>query len=360
MKDTSVHQPSASPQTPVILIGVLVIVMVMGMAAVNNARGSIPTATGTASATSTPPLPTTPPTWTATSTPSPTPSQTATPTDTATPTSTPTVTDTSTPTPTFTPWPTPDDGAHLREVKAPILMYHHVGPLPIDADRIRVGLTVAPDEFRRQLQYLRDRGYESVSLYDLQYALALGWPLPEKPIVFTFDDGYVDNYEYAFPLMSEFGYTGTIFVATQFIDERQPDYLTWEMAREMSAAGWHIEPHGKRHMQLAGRSRDFIIFEVLGSMETVAAHVGQRPRYFSYPAGKYDDDVIGILREIGFWGAVTVDQEFFHRLEDAHKWGRVRVNGRETVIDLALRMGEATPTRAPTSALPAETPAHGK
>lgn len=223
-------------------------------------------------------------------------------------------------------------------------MYHHVGPIPSDADLIRIGLTITADIFRDHLQYLSDLGYESISLYQLQNALAIGVALPPRPIIFTFDDGYIDNFEYAYPIMKEFGYSGTIFVATQFMDDENPEYLTWEMAREMSAAGWSIEPHSKRHLDLSDKPRDFLIFEILGSLETVAYHIGYQPRYFAYPAGKYDERVIEVLQAAGFWGALTVEPGKTHRLTNAFTWRRIRASGNETLIDLALRLGEPIPT----------------
>ena len=78
-------------------------------------------------------------------------------------------------------------------------MYHYISEPPPGADVYRRDLSVAPADFEAQLAWLRDQGYESITLTDLVYNLALGWPLPDEPIVITFDDGYVDNYTNAFP-----------------------------------------------------------------------------------------------------------------------------------------------------------------
>lgn len=348
--------PVARP-LPIVFIGVAIVIVALALAALGNARNApaaaaLPSATPTPSETHTP---------TSSTTPTETPAQTATasdtPTETASPTPTRTPKNTPTPDPTATPLPTPDGEAAAREANAPILMYHHVGPLPPEPDAIRVGLTIQPDVFRSHLQYLTDLGYEAISLYDLHYALALGQPLPPKPIIFTFDDGYRDNYEYAFPIMEEFGFRGTVFIATQFLDDGNPEYMTWDMVKEMSVAGWSIEPHTKRHFDLRDKPRDFLIFEILGSVETVAHHIGYQPRYFAYPAGQYDEAVIDVLREINFWGAVTVAPGNRHRLDNAFTWGRVRANGNETLVDLALRLGEPTPTVSPTPVQPTAQPA---
>ena len=251
-----------------------------------------------------------------------------------------TQTNTAIPTTTVTPWPTPDGFAHNRVLRLPILMYHYISPLPDNADQVRIGLTINPETFRQQLGFLRDAGYESISLYELQYALAMGWGMPDKPVIFTFDDGYRGLYDYALPLMQEFGYTGTVFVITQFMDEKRPEYLTWDMALEMTKAGWRLEPHSKTHPQLSGLARDQIVYEVLGSMQTVQAHIGYKPRFFSYPSGSYDNNVLAILKEIGFWGSVTTTTKLDHDIEDAYTRGRIRVDGRGTLRAFQISIGE--------------------
>lgn len=281
-------------------------------------------------------------------TPSPTPEPTNTPTPgaTSTITTTPTITLTPSPLPptaTFTPWPTPDNAAYRREIKAPIFMYHHVGPLPPSADKIRIGLTVLPDSFDSQLAFLTKLGYKSVDFYQLNYALTLGWPLPERPMIITFDDAYDDVYEFAFPIMKKYGFTGTVFVPTEFIDRGLADYMNWEQLEELAAAGWRLEPHTKTHEEVDNRSREWLVYQMLGSMETLRYHIGYQPRFFAYPSGAYDDKAIEVLKEIGYWGAVTTDSSWYHSMKDAYTWGRVRVAGQFVMKDFATVLGEQYP-----------------
>lgn len=260
------------------------------------------------------------------------PTHTATATFTATPTPTPSPVPT--PTPTLTPpQPTPDAEAQKRRVRLPILMYHYVEPLPASADDLRRGLTVTPEEFAAQMQYLADRGYTTVSLYDLVEALALGWPLPEKAVVLTFDDGYRGLLDYALPVMQPHAFTGTVFVITEFADRELPQYLTWPQLKELAAHGWRIEPHGKTHTPLAGASRDKQIYEMLGAIESVEAHIGVRPRFFCYPSGKFDELTLQLAPEMHLWGAVTTRGGRQHRYADRFLWTRVRVDGRGTLAD---------------------------
>ena len=249
-----------------------------------------------------------------------------------TPTSLPS---TSTPIPTPTPilLPTPDADALNRSVRLPILMYHYVEPWPADAGEIRHGLTVRPEDFAAQMQYLHERGYVTVSLYDLVYALALGQPLPERAVALTFDDGYRSLMDYAVPTLQAYGYTGTVFVITELMDREFELYLTWPQAENLSAQGWKIEPHTKTHAELAGQSRDFQLYEILGSMQTIEAHTGIMPRFLCYPAGKYDDVTLQLDRELNLWGAVTVEFGRVHTLASLYTLNRVRIDGRGTLRD---------------------------
>jgi peptidoglycan/xylan/chitin deacetylase (PgdA/CDA1 family) len=284
------------------------------------------------------PLPTlTPP-------PTDTPTETPLPTATATPEPSPTPSPTPTATATPPPEPTPDAEAHLRQVRLPILMYHYVEPLPAGADELRQGLTVRPEDFAAQMAYLHAQGYVTLSLYDLIEALALGRELPEPAVVLTFDDGYRGLYEYALPVMQQYGFTGTVFVITQLMDEGFPQYLTWEQAKALYALGWKIEPHTKTHHNLKGRGRDFQLYQMLGSMLTVQAQLGTMPRFFAYPSGQYDDLSVQLAGELHLWGAVTTDYGRWHTHSQRYTLRRVRVVGTNTLVDfMALLEGDQFP-----------------
>jgi peptidoglycan/xylan/chitin deacetylase (PgdA/CDA1 family) len=270
-----------------------------------------PTATNTATATQT-----------VTAVPSNTPAHTPSATLRA---NTPLPTDTSTATPpTLGALPTPP-GVLSWTLRVPILMYHYISIPPEDADIYRVDLSVHPNNFRAQMAYLAENGYTTVDLYDLSRAITNQGELPEKPVIITIDDGYLDNYENAFPILQEYGHKATFFVITDLVDREHPGYATWPMLREMAEAGMRIEPHSKTHSDLSGRERDFLIWEILGSQQTVAHHIGYTPRYFAYPGGRYDETAIQILHELGFWGAVTTLGGRWNGFDNRYEWRRMRV-----------------------------------
>ncbi len=222
----------------------------------------------------------------------------------------------------------------LRRINVPILMYHYVSPLPLDADQLRVGLTLSPEMFRQHIQYLRDAGYSTVSLYQLHDALIAGTPLPPKPIVLTFDDGYIDHYTVVFPILREFGYTGTFFIITGKADASESNYVSWDQINEMADAGMSMEAHTKNHVDLRERDYDFLVYQILGSIESLQAHTQQDTRIFAYPAGRYDEATLAVLESLAVWRAVTTESGTLHTSDNLLEVTRLRVNGEMSVAGL--------------------------
>ena len=217
-------------------------------------------------------------------------------------------------------------------------MYHYISKPPADADIYRRDLSVTPANFEAQLAWLRGEGYESITLTDLVYHLTRGWPLPDKPVILSFDDGYRDNYIDAFPLLQEYGYVGTFFLVTGPIDFQNPDYLTWDMVQEMHQAGMDFQPHSYRHLDLEGKDTEFLIFEILAPKEAIEARTGETPRFFSYPSGSYDDQTVALLKSAHYWGAVVTEQGATHTSDGLFELNRIRVRGRHTLEDFAELM----------------------
>jgi peptidoglycan/xylan/chitin deacetylase (PgdA/CDA1 family) len=229
--------------------------------------------------------------------------------------------------------PTPTPVALPDQARVPILMYHYVSDLPPNPDRYRRDLTVSPENFAAQLQYLDDVGYHTVTLADLYLYWTQGYPLPEKPIVLTFDDGYRDAYEVVFPLLLAHGFTGTFFVLATPAHLEQPEYLTWAQMQEMSDAGMDIEGHGRDHVDLRGQSYDYLVYQIVGIQEAIQYHTGRLPRFFCYPSGQYDASVIAVLEAAGYWGAVTTQWGKTETFAGRYEMPRVRIRGSDTLQD---------------------------
>ncbi|HRW06627.1 MAG TPA: polysaccharide deacetylase family protein [Caldilineaceae bacterium] len=226
------------------------------------------------------------------------------------------------------------DGA-VRVAHVPVLMYHYLSEVPADADIYRRDLSVPPALFAAHLDRIQAEGYTVIRLYDLVANLLQGTPLPDKAVVITFDDGYRDNYDNAFPILREHGMTATFFVVMEFINRERPEYLTWPMVQEMAAGGMSIEAHGVDHTSLRNRSEADLEFQALRSYETLQNAVGARARFISYPAGEFDDQTIAAFQRAGYWAGFTTVQGATHRSDDLFRLPRVRVRGTTTPDELA-------------------------
>ena len=111
----------------------------------------------------------------------------------------------------------------------PVLMYHHMVP---DGEECN-SMTVTPSKFKADMEYLLSAGYTPI----LPRELSAGDPLPEKPILITFDDGYTSNYEILFPLVQELNVKVNINIITCMPDIPASNFMSWDMLREMTASG---------------------------------------------------------------------------------------------------------------------------
>lgn len=226
-------------------------------------------------------------------------------------------------------------GTLTETVRVPILMYHYVSDPPADADKYRIDLSVSPANFREQMGYLAENGYNTIDFYDLMMALSGSQPLPPNPVILTFDDGYVDNYEYAFPILEEFGLKGTFFIITEYVDFGNPHHMSWPMIEEMAAAGHRIESHTKTHPNLSALDWDGQLYQLLGSQQTLAAHLGYTPRFLCYPGGRYNEETLILLQELGYWGAVTTQSGKEHSFANRYEWQRMRIRNNTYLPEFA-------------------------
>ncbi len=196
--------------------------------------------------------------------------------------------------------------ADAVKVHVPILMYHYVDDTPPPAGPYADGLTVRTKEFRVEMEYLVENGFHTVSLADAYLAMAGEKQLPERPVALTFDDGGIDNYEVAFPLLKEYGLTGTFFVITGSVGRE--GRMGWEQLREMSAQGMSIQSHTVSHPDLRGVSASKLKSELVDSRKAITDAVGEPSYVLSYPSGAYDGKVIEATRAAGYVMAVATDK----------------------------------------------------
>ena len=179
----------------------------------------------------------------------------------------------------------------------PILMYHHIGQ---DTN----WLFVKKETFAGQMDYLGQKGYTTVTLSELVASLGGGQPLSPKPVVLTFDDGYRDFYENAYPILRTHNFKATLFTISQHVGGSA--YVTWDQLREMVGSGLvTVGDHTLSHPSLPILSEEKLKDEVISAKNILEEHLGVLVNVFSYPYGGSNGETEKILKENGFVAAVT-------------------------------------------------------
>jgi peptidoglycan/xylan/chitin deacetylase (PgdA/CDA1 family) len=217
-------------------------------------------------------------------------------------------------------------------------MYHYISVPPPWADAYRLDLSVTPENLDHQMAWLAENNYTPITLKELLYHLRLGWPLPEKPVVLTFDDGYVDAYENAFPILLKYGFVATFFVITDHMTFDNPNHATWDQVVQMREAGMDIQSHSRSHPDLRHQPQEELLWQILGSKEAIEARMDQEVRFFCYPAGRFDTNTIQALQQYGYWAAVTTQYGATHSSDDLFTLKRIRVRATDTIADFAAKV----------------------
>lgn len=213
----------------------------------------------------------------------------------------------------------PDTSLIQSGRRVPILMYHEVGDNTWGVS----DLFVSPENMRQQLQYLSDNGYEPIFFSDLTHLEDY-----EKPVLLTFDDGYIGNYTELYPLLQEYNMKATVFISTGLLGKE--NYLDQDQVREMSDSGLvSIQSHTVSHAVLAELDYDDQQWELKQSLIDIARITGKLPYALAYPTGSYNDSTVelgkkyycfGVKMNGGKWstdgGRFTVTRSYVARTTD--------------------------------------------
>ena len=220
----------------------------------------------------------------------------------------------------------------------PVLNYHQV------EEKNGNPLTLWPEQFEAQMAYLADEGYTTITIDEMMEALENGTPLPEKPVIITFDDGYADNYEYAYPILKKYGFKATIFLIYDFTNT-YPNYLTWDQIDEMKASGLiRFESHTMTHANLAElTSTDELRHEIADSHDLLSEKLGYDMQYIAYPGGRVNEEIEEITRAAGYRGGFTVHYGLSTPEEGRYQMDRIPIFGANmhTLTRFKLRLAFA-------------------
>lgn len=185
-------------------------------------------------------------------------------------------------------------------------------------------LSVELNDFEKHMAWLHEYGYHSITPEQLYAFVNEGAELPDNPVLITFDDGYVDNYTNAYPIMRKYGFVGTIFVVTTFLD-KFPGYLKWSQARELTDAGWNIESHTATHISMTEASDEKIKTELEKARADIQEKLGKEADFVAYPTGTYNLHIAQMVKDAGYKAAFTIKYDNVSRNSNVYALERVPI-----------------------------------
>ncbi len=245
----------------------------------------------------------------------------------------------------------PDPALNLKDgdIVVPVLMYHLVGRSVLEKNGQSVSrFNVTAADFEAQLALLQRLGYHSVTVGEIATALDGMGTLPERPIALTFDDGWREQYEVAFPLLQKYGFRATFFVVTAHVG--YPRFMSWEELAEMRDAGMEIASHGRKHVSLVDADDKEAWREIALSKEKLEEELGVPVVSFSYPFGGYRRGLSAMLERAGYRIAVGLGGSAIHRSGSRYYLRRIEVTGYDSLLSFLKRLpwrGAGTPLCAP-------------
>lgn len=237
----------------------------------------------------------------------------------------------------------------------PVLMYHHINPHAGDT------VTVTPEVFAAQMTFLRDEGYQTLSADELMDSIQGRVCSTAKKVAITFDDGWLDNYLYALPLLTEYRFKATFFLISGRVDAASksgrvdgaeiPDHntskslmlsgeagavvLDWNSVREMDANKlFRFYSHTVNHRKCADLSIDELESELVVSKGRLEAELGKECDYLCWPYGSFSSEGIRVAAKVGYQGAFTTIDGYCESGSDPFMVKRIEVkNSVQWLID---------------------------
>jgi peptidoglycan/xylan/chitin deacetylase (PgdA/CDA1 family) len=206
----------------------------------------------------------------------------------------------------------------LREkagIRVPILMYHSVSDNLFGRSHPYFQINTLPQVFLRQIRWLHQNGYRTISMREMLSTMQSGEKLPKR-IVITFNRGYQDFYKSAFPVLKQFGFDATVYLTTDRIHNESmrvegADYLTWSQVRELHTEGISFGSNTATHADLRSLGLDQIDYELGYSKEKIEQNLGASVDSFAYPLAFPEEDriftrfLVDVLENHGFEHGVS-------------------------------------------------------
>ncbi len=185
-----------------------------------------------------------------------------------------------------------------RKTKVPILVYHRIGLTAGSSPGLR-RMTVTADVFGQQMKFLQDSGYHVITFSELADFFEQGHELPTLPVIITFDDGWVTQYENALPFLSKYHFPATFFVVTDYIGHR--GFVSWPQLQTLLTDGMKIGSHSRSHPRLAKIADPALMWDQIYNSKVILESQLEVPvAEFAYPYGSYNTPAVDMVKAAGY------------------------------------------------------------
>jgi peptidoglycan/xylan/chitin deacetylase (PgdA/CDA1 family) len=223
-------------------------------------------------------------------------------------------------------------------LQLPVLLYHNIG---VSSSGSKKELHVSPEEFRRQMGWLAENGYVGIRTADWLAWVREAKPLPPKPVLITFDDGYANVARNALPVVREHGFSATVFVITGMLGNSTPwdgeRLMSHDDVREWGQRGIDFGSHSHSHSDLTKMEEPRIIEELRAGVDELERLAGQRPVAFAYPYGRWTTAMTRYLQS-RFQAAFTIEEGLNDLRSDPLQLRRTFVPPGRSMAEFAWRV----------------------
>lgn len=207
----------------------------------------------------------------------------------------------------------PTEKHEIEEQDIPIFVYHSVRPHEYGESKLKDLYDITPELFEQQLMYIRDNGYHVIVPRDLFVDPVTKKVVTtvSKPVMLTFDDGWKNQYEYAYPLLKKYNMKAVFYIYTQPLGA--PVFLNWKEVIDMKNGGMIIGSHTLTHPFLKKISDEQLRHEIFDSKKILEDKLGVVIEDFATPYGYSNDHIVALVKEAGYRTSRTLYKSSYHK-----------------------------------------------
>ncbi|MDF2503947.1 polysaccharide deacetylase family protein [Clostridium sp.] len=217
----------------------------------------------------------------------------------------------------------------------PVVMYHSVSNEPTLGN-----LRITKDNFEAQMKYLKDNGYYTLTMDEVNDFITKNKPIPEKSVALTFDDGYEDNYTNVYPVLKKYGFKATVFVVTSSVD-KDSTYLTSAQLKDMQANGVDIQSGTYANTKLGDLTMVQQLKSLQNSKQFLESLLNKKVNYVSYPFGSYNANTLDAANKAGYVLGLSRDGKWSYKTDGIYKLSRVYIGPNHTEANFEERINNS-------------------